>query len=134
MDPHVTEEADSAPLVMVMPDEIDVRNADQVYDRLSAAVMSGAGAPVVIADLSGTEFCDTAGAFCLLMIRHQAAARGGGLRLVTPPPVLRRILVLLEVDHLLPVYTSVSEACGPPAGPQHPLLMGLSPADGRPLA
>lgn len=122
----MTDGAESAPLVVVMPDQIDVRNADQVHDRLSAAVVSGAGVPVVIADLSGTEFCDTAGAFCLLLIRHQAAARGGGLRLVMPPAALRRILVLLGVDHLLPAYSSVAEACSPPTGPQDPLPASLS--------
>jgi hypothetical protein len=46
----------------------------------------------------------------------------GRLRLVIPPgALLRRMLGLLEVDHLLPVYSSIAEACDPPAGPRHPM-------------
>ena len=35
--------------------------------------------------------------------------------------VLRRMLELLEIDHLLPVYPSISEACEPPPGSRHPM-------------
>jgi anti-anti-sigma regulatory factor len=105
---------------MALPATIDVRNAGHVHDLLSAAVASGAA--VVIADLSATVFCDATGAHRLHMIGSQAAARGGRLRLViTPGSPLRQMLVLLGVDHLLPVYSTIGEACAPPTSRGHPL-------------
>jgi anti-anti-sigma regulatory factor len=105
----------SAPVIMMLPATIDVTNADQVHDRLSAAIASAA--PLIIADLSATVFCDAAGADWLRMIGYHAAARSGRLRLVIPPGALmRRILELLSIGHLLTVYSSMTEACEPLAG------------------
>lgn len=110
-----------APAIVALPPTIDIFNAGQVHDRVCAAVESGA--PVVIADLSATLFCDSAGADRLHLIVSQAAVRGSSVRLVIPPgSPLRQVLVLLGVDHLLPVYASVHEACQPATGPRHPLF------------
>lgn len=113
--------AESVPLVVVLPVEIDTVNAGQVHDRLDAVVRRGA--PVIVADLTGTRFCDAAGVRCLLMIHARAAARGIQFRLVIPPGgLLRRVLVLLGVDDVLPVYSNAVEACSPLApSAQHPL-------------
>ena len=106
---------------MTLPARIDETNADHVNDRLSAAIASGA--PLIIADLSATVFCDAAGADWLHMIGYHAASRSGRLRLVIPPGALmRRIVELLGVDHLLAVYSSITEACDPLGGPRHPML------------
>jgi anti-anti-sigma regulatory factor len=108
-----------APVIMTLPDTIEVTNADQVRERMSAAIASTA--PLIIADLSATVFCDAAGADWLRMIGYQAAARSGRLRLVIPHGALmRRILQPLGIDHLLAVYSSIAEACEPFAGPRHP--------------
>lgn len=110
----------SAPVIMTLPATIDVTNADQVRDRLAAVIASGA--PLIIADLSATVFCDAAGADWLHMIGYHVAARNGRLGLVIPPGALmRRILGLLGIDHLLAVYSSIVEACEPLAGPRHPM-------------
>jgi anti-anti-sigma regulatory factor len=110
-----------APAIVALPPTIDIFNAGQVHDRMCAAVDSGA--PVVIADLSATVFCDIAGADRLSLIASQAAARGSQVRLVIPQgSPLRQVLVLLGVDHLLPVYSSIREACQPATGPRHPLF------------
>jgi anti-anti-sigma regulatory factor len=111
----------SAPVIMTLPDTIEVTNADQVHDRLSAAIASAA--PLIIADLSATVFCDAVGADWLRMVGYHTAARSGRLRLVIPPGALmRRIVELLGVDHLLAVYSSIAEACDPLGGPRHPML------------
>lgn len=95
--------------VVVLPDEIDAGNAEQVYDLIDAA--AGPGTRVVIADCTATTFCDVAGIRRLVTIRARAAARGVQVRLVTPPgSLLRRVLELLAVGSLLPVYTSVGQA------------------------
>lgn len=112
--------ADGATVIVALPAEVDTVNAGQVYDRQSAAVASGAR--VVIADLTATDFCDAGGVRRLVMIRDEAAAASGQLRLVIPHGALmRRVLVLLGVDHLLPVYPTIADASGQPAARQDPL-------------
>ena len=111
---------DSGPVIVAMPQMIDVANAASACGELAAVVASGAR--LVIADLSATVFCDAAGANRLLVAACQAAAQGSRLRLVVPPGALmRRVLALLEIDHLLPVYTTVAEALRHLPGPRHPL-------------
>lgn len=112
--------AGGEPFIVAMPEMIDVTNAEHACDRLASVIEAGAG--LVIADLSATAFCDAAGAHRLLMTASQAAARGCRLRLVIPPGALmRRVLTLLEIDHLLPVYATLAEAMQPVPSPQHPL-------------
>jgi hypothetical protein len=60
---------------MTLPATIDVTTAGQVHDHLSTAIASGA--PLIIADLPATVFCDAAGADWLHMIGYSAAARNG---------------------------------------------------------
>ena len=98
---------DIAPVIVGLPGEIDVANVGHVYDLLSAALDTGAR--VIVADLTGTEFCDAAGVRLLVMVRGQAAVRDAQLRLVIAPgALLRRLLVLLRADHLLPVYATAA--------------------------
>jgi anti-sigma B factor antagonist len=61
-----------APAVVMLPGEIDVSNAQRVFDQLSSAF--AAGATVVIADLTKTVFCDSTGLGTLLRVQRQAAA------------------------------------------------------------
>src|SRR5690242_19783522 len=124
--------ATGAPVVVRLPAEIDMTNAAQVYDRLTAP--AAAGAPVVIADCTAMIFCDVAGVRRLLMCHASAAARGVQLRLVIAPGgLLRRLLELLGADSVLPVYSSVKEASVLPVPPaRDPLCLALA-ADGTAL-
>ena len=102
-----------APVVVTLPAEVDVTNADQVYDRLEAA--TGTGAFVVIADCTNTTFCDAAGVRRLVRFHARAAARGIQFRLVTAPGgLLCRLLELVGAQGILPVYRSTGEAGAPP--------------------
>jgi anti-anti-sigma factor len=110
-----------APVVVTLPAEIDIANADQVFGRLSLAIGSGAG--VVIADLTGTEFCGSAGIGAVLMAQEQASAAGVLLRLaLRPSGPVRSLFELLGVDRKLPVYPSLGQAlaAGEAPAPQAP--------------
>ena len=67
-------------VVVTMPAEIDVTNADRIGEELSAAIASGAG--IVVADMTGTRFCNSSGISMLVLAHRQAAANGAELRLV----------------------------------------------------
>ena len=54
-----------ATIVVPLPGEIDMANADRVGEELLAAFGPGVG--TVIADMSGTRFCDTSGVHALVM-------------------------------------------------------------------
>jgi hypothetical protein len=69
----------STPVMVALPAEIDLSNAEQVYDRLYTALASGAA--VVIADFTGTRFCDCACLNRLLRVHNQAAGHNAQLRL-----------------------------------------------------
>ena len=96
------------PAVVVLPDDIDVLNADSVGERLVAAIVPGAG--VVIADLTVTAFCDCAGVHSLLLAHRKASASNAELRLVVRSRAVLRILELLGADQVLPVYPDLSAA------------------------
>lgn len=99
--------------VVPLVGEIDLTNCEQAYDRLYPAFVSGVA--VVIADLTGTTFCDCASLRLLLAVQQHAAARGGQLRVVIPPgsPV-RRVADLTGLDRRLGIYPTVRKAAARP--------------------
>jgi anti-sigma B factor antagonist len=109
------------PVVVALPAEIDMSNADEVEAQLRDACAPGM---TVIADLSATTFCDSAGARALLTAHRQAAAGGALLRVAVPPGVVRQMLALLAFDTILQVFPSVTEALaarpGSPGDPPAP--------------
>jgi anti-anti-sigma factor len=96
------------PAVVMLPDEIDVINADAVGERLVAAIVPGVA--VVIADLTGTTFCDCAGVSALLLASRKARASNAELRLVVRSHIVLRILELLGADQVMPVYPDLGMA------------------------
>jgi anti-anti-sigma factor len=95
-------------VVIALPAEIDVTNAGQVGQQLGAALAPGVRA--VIADLSATTFCDSSAISMLERAHQQAAANGTQLRLVVRSTRVLRALTLVQLDYLLPVYPSLSQA------------------------
>ena len=106
MNNHLTH---GTPVILALPAEIDLSNADQVYDQLHAALVSGVA--VVIADFTATRFCDCACLNRLLRAYNQATAHNAQLRLVIPPGApVRQVVKVLGLDRQLPVYASTDEA------------------------
>lgn len=95
-------------VVVALPAEIDVTNAGPVGQQLGAALAPGVRA--VIADLSATTFCDSSGISMLVRAHQQATANGTQLRLVVRSTRVLRALTLVQLDYLLPVYPSLSQA------------------------
>ena len=70
----------------------------------------------MVADLTGTSYCDVAAARMLLQMHHDAAIDGAQLRLVIPAGPVRRVLELLALDGQLDLYSGLGDAAGGPAG------------------
>jgi anti-anti-sigma factor len=95
-------------VVIALPAEIDMANADRVGQQLGSALAPGVA--TVIADMTATRFCDSSGMSMLVRAHGQAAANGTELRLVVASTAVLRTLTLLGLDQLLPIYPSLSQA------------------------
>jgi hypothetical protein len=113
------------PAVVALPDEIELANgiemagetelageldgAGPAYAALLAAVASGA--PMVIADLTGTTFCDYPGFRKLVMIGRQAATGDVQLRVAMPADgSVRSWLEFLAQHRLVRAYLGLEAA------------------------
>jgi anti-sigma B factor antagonist len=94
--------------VVTMPDEIDIANAEDIRDTLLAVLNQGI--TTLIVDLTGTAFCACAGASAFARAQQRARASGGQVRLVARAPIVRRLLAITGLDHLIPVFDSLSAA------------------------
>jgi anti-sigma B factor antagonist len=111
-------EGGGQPAVVAMPAEIDVTNADQVRGALQAALDQGAAA--IIADLSGTVFCDSRGLHALIGAHRRAAASGVRVLFVIGAGQVRRLFTLTGMDTVLAVYPSLGDALAEQTAPQDP--------------
>jgi anti-anti-sigma factor len=100
--------AQPQPVVIALPDEIDMDNADDVCTQIAAEFAGGI--EVVIADMTATRFCDTSGTRAIVLAYRRAAEVGAELRLLMPSPDIMRVWKILGVDAVLPVYHSLDEA------------------------
>jgi anti-anti-sigma factor len=103
-------------VVVTLPTEIDIANADSVGEELCAAFAPGVR--TVIADMTGTRFCDSSGISMLIVAHQKALSNHAELRLVVLSTAVLRALTLVRIDHLLPVYPSLAEALLPEPPPE----------------
>jgi anti-anti-sigma factor len=101
--------AQSAPVIVALPAEVDLAGSRRLCGQLGSALASAA---TVIVDMTATTFCDSSGARILLLAHEQAVATGIELRLVVPSARVLRSLARAGADWLLPVYSSLAEALG----------------------
>jgi len=102
--------------VVSLPTEIDINNADQVREDLLSVLNQGA--VLLVADLSRTTFCDSAGVSALARSFRRAEASQSDMRLVVSTVAVQRVLGLTGIDRLLDIYPSVaaSLAASPDSG------------------
>lgn len=101
--------APSVPVVVALPAEIDVTNSEEVYQQLVAALAPGAR--TLIADMMATMFCDSSGVHAIMHAQESAAARDVRMLLaVSSATSVRRVLELIGVTRIMPVYPSLAEA------------------------
>jgi anti-sigma B factor antagonist len=98
--------------VVTLPPEIDVTNADMVREDLLSVMNQGA--VLLIADLSKTTFCDSAGVSALVRTFRRAGASESAMRLVVSTPAVQRVLSITGVDRLVEIFPSVAASLAGP--------------------
>jgi anti-sigma B factor antagonist len=107
--------------VITLPEEIDISNSDQVREELLSVLNRGPA--VLIVDMAGTTFCDSAGVNALVRAHKRATADGAEIRLVVASLGVQRVLAITGVDRLIPVYPTMTAAldeAGQPGDPAQP--------------
>jgi anti-anti-sigma factor len=66
----------------------------------------------VILDLSRVQSVDAAGLGTLLRIKQRVESAGARLRLLNPPPLVRRMLSLTRLDKVLEIHNSEPATVG----------------------
>ena len=94
--------------VVTTPEEIDISNAGLLREALVSAAV--AGHPVIVVDMSGTEYCDSTGLNVLVRALGRAHQAGGDLRLVMGGPGLRRVLAVTGVAGMFRIYETLGQA------------------------
>jgi anti-sigma B factor antagonist len=96
--------------VVTAPAEVDVTTAGQ----LRAALLDEArgGHTTIVADMTRTRFCDSAGLAVLVNAHRQALAEGGELRVVISPGdgSVFRVFALICLDRLIPCFDTLDQA------------------------
>jgi phosphoserine phosphatase RsbU/P len=104
--------------VVTMPADIDATNFAAIADQLSAVIDRSPG--VIIADLTGTQFCDSTGIRMLARTHDLAAAAGAEMRITAGGSPVTRMLQLTGLDKLIPAYRDTRHSLDTPRHPQGP--------------
>jgi anti-anti-sigma factor len=96
------------PVIVSLPAEIDIANAEDAGKQLCAAFAPGV--TVVIADLGSTAFCDSSGARQLVLAHERAAVSNSELLVVISSAGVLRVLAILGLDRVLEIYPDLTAA------------------------
>lgn len=94
--------------VVAAPEEIDITNAPQLLSALLEAISRGSG--TLVADLTGTRFCDSSGIKALIAAHKRAHAEGGELLLAVCSAQVLRVFTITGIDQQIPCLPSVQDA------------------------
>jgi anti-anti-sigma factor len=93
-------------VIIVLDGELDIATAPGLTQRLAPVAWTGS---VLVLDLAAVRFCDCAGLSMFLRLRRLASASGGSLHLAAPTAAVRRLIVLAQLDEVLPLAASAAE-------------------------
>lgn len=94
--------------VVTTPEEIDISNAGVLREALASAIASGQ--PVIVADMSSTEYCDSTGLNVLVRALEQVQQAGAELRLVMGGTGVQRVLTVTGVAGMFRIYETLGQA------------------------
>ena len=99
-------------VVAILAGEVDMTNAEYVREEITAAVSNDTH--VLVIDLSGTQYLDSAAIELLFELSRRLGRRRQELRLVVPQgSPLARVLTLTDVGSVAPVHADLAAALAP---------------------
>jgi len=98
----------SQTVVVRLPREIDIANAADVYASLFGAIAPGTR--VLVADMTSTSFCDSAGIGEIMLVRRSAMRGGVEFRMVVPRGGVLRVLQLQGLDQVVQLFLTLEAA------------------------
>jgi anti-anti-sigma factor len=100
---------DDGVIVARVEGEVDLSNARELGERLTAAVPNAALG--VVMDLSGTTYLDSSGVHLMFELAARLGSRQQQLRVALPETApLRRVLTVVDLESTVPIAASVDEA------------------------
>jgi anti-sigma B factor antagonist len=94
--------------IVTLPQHVGEFNASRIHEQLLLVIYRGA--TELVADMTGTAWCDQVGVAVVARAYRRAAACGTQLRLVVTAKAVRRMLALRGLDRLIPIYPSLDDA------------------------
>ena len=90
-------------VTVTLAGELDLATADGLRTRLVELGSADPAPERVVLDLSALDFLDASGISALLAGQRAVSQRGGCLVLRSPSRLVRRVVKVLDLDHVLPV-------------------------------
>ena len=99
----------TGPAIVTMSGQLDMDTAPALhtaFDELAAR-----GLAEVVVDLAGLDFCDSIGLSTFVVGHTRCAEQGGWVRLAAPNAFLVRLLTVVGVAEVVPMYATLEGAC-----------------------
>jgi anti-sigma B factor antagonist len=99
--------------VVATPEEIDMTNAAGLEAAFLEA--SALGHDTFVVDMSGTQFCDSAGVHALVQAHKLFRSEGGEMLLVVSSTAVQRVFAIIGIDRLIPSFPTLEQAVACPS-------------------
>jgi anti-sigma B factor antagonist len=104
--------------VVSAPAEVDITNVNGLLQAMQSC--TDPEHTTLVVDMSETTFCDSAGVSELVQAHKRAEAAGGEVRLVISGASVMRLLAIIGVDRVMPIFTSLEDAVEEASAPSPP--------------
>ncbi len=109
------DDAHEEAVVVRVEGEVDASNAEELASCLTAALKSASrhSARLLVVDLQNITFFGSAGLTALLDCREQGTTNGTAVRVVASRPEVTRTFEVTQLDKVIGLYPSLTEATAP---------------------
>lgn len=94
-------------LVLSVSGEVDLANVSSLREHLKTAIET---AKNLVVDLRDLRYIDSSGIAVLLEARRALARDGRSIALAAAPPMVQRILTIVRLEQVIPVFPTVEAA------------------------
>jgi anti-sigma B factor antagonist len=95
--------------IVTVQGQVDLTTAPELRARLNDAMADGR--PVVVVDLTATDFLDSTALGALVAAHKRLRAHGGQIRLVCTSPHILKVFQITSLDRVFALHETVEEAC-----------------------